>query len=233
MAKFFSAKGKKNTDKTFSLVIEKFSLDGKGIGYFQDSTVFVEGALVGEKVEVKGAPKRGKATQANLLRVLSPSPLRQDESCAYARQCGGCSQQHIPHQAQVSLKQQAFFDYLEHHLKHKVDVAPAVTSPDWGYRRRARIGVSVNKRKELVLGFRRKRSNELVNIDACPVIASPFGENLGRIRALLMSLSRKDAISHIEICVAKPRPHLLLRQVKPLTDADMKSKFEKWKKKNS
>ena len=87
------------------LSIERLAHDGRGIAHAEGRTWFVSGALAGEAVEARVLNARGKVVEARLERVLQASPERRQAPCRHYQRCGGCNLQHLPHDAQLALKQ--------------------------------------------------------------------------------------------------------------------------------
>jgi tRNA/tmRNA/rRNA uracil-C5-methylase (TrmA/RlmC/RlmD family) len=80
--------------------------DGVGVADLDGRKIFVADALPGERVEIALRKRRRKMQEAELKRVLEPSPSRVAPECEYFGRCGGCALQHLQHTAQVPFKQQ-------------------------------------------------------------------------------------------------------------------------------
>ena len=183
------------------LQIDKLANDGRGIGYADGRTWFVAGALAGEQVEARVLAARSKVVEARVERVLQASALRRTPVCAVAGRCGGCTLQHLPHAEQLQLKQRS----LSEHLQRVAGVQPlewaaALTGPELGYRRRARIAVRWDiKLKCLDVGFRAAASQDIVPIGACPVLVPELQAIARDLPALLQGLQRPERIGHVEL----------------------------------
>src|ERR1700689_886217 len=91
--------------------------------------------------------------------------------CAHFDICGGCSLQHLDGAAQLRLKEQRLRDALDRLAQVAPERwLPAIASPPWGYRRRARLGVRyVWEKQRSLVGFCARRSNRVANIERCEV----------------------------------------------------------------
>ena len=69
--------------------------DGMGVADLDGRRVFVADALPGERVEIVLRKRRRKLQEADLVRVLEPSPARVVPGCEYFGRCGGCALQHL------------------------------------------------------------------------------------------------------------------------------------------
>lgn len=87
--------------------------EGEGVGRVNGYTLFVQGALPGEKVRVKVIKVKKQYGYARLLDILEPSPDRVAPPCPIYRQCGGCQLQHLGYEAQLRWKRQLVVDSLE------------------------------------------------------------------------------------------------------------------------
>lgn len=148
---------------------------------------FVRGALVGETVRVSPDAKGGRIRRARLVEVVAPSADRVIPACPYAVRCGGCALMHGTLAAQRALKQRFLRDAL---AKAGADVERlpirlTEASEVLGYRRRARLAFRATRGGGL-LGFRRERSHELVDIDACAVLVAPLARALSLVRARVL-----------------------------------------------
>ena len=204
------------------LDIERLAGDGRGIAFVEGRTWFVSGALAGESVEARVLNARGKVVEARLERVLQASPERRAAPCRHYARCGGCNLQHLPHEAQLLLKQRTLAEQLQRvaGIQPQSWAAP-LSGPEFGYRRRARVAVRWDvKRRELDVGFRAEASQDIVAIDGCPVLVQPLQTILRHLPTVLRALSKPQAIGHVELFSGTAEA-VLLRHVAPLPADDV------------
>ncbi|WP_455642584.1 23S rRNA (uracil(1939)-C(5))-methyltransferase RlmD [Paenibacillus chitinolyticus] len=94
--------------------------DGEGVGRVEGFTLFVPGALPGERVRLKVLKLKKQYGYAKLLEVLESSPDRVGAPCPIYDKCGGCQLQHLDYAAQLRVKRQLVVDNLERIGKLKV-----------------------------------------------------------------------------------------------------------------
>ncbi|MFE4573106.1 23S rRNA (uracil(1939)-C(5))-methyltransferase RlmD [Paenibacillus chitinolyticus] len=94
--------------------------DGEGVGRVEGFTLFVPGALPGERVRLKVLKLKKQYGYAKLLEVLESSPDRVGAPCPIYDKCGGCQLQHLDYTAQLKVKRQLVVDNLERIGKLKV-----------------------------------------------------------------------------------------------------------------
>ena len=104
--------------------------EGEGVGRFGGFTLFVPGALPGERVRARVAELRKNFGRAELLEVLAASPDRVAAPCAVYARCGGCQLQHFAYEGQLRWKRQLVVDALER--IGKLRVAPLAGGPFQG-----------------------------------------------------------------------------------------------------
>src|SRR3546814_5994804 len=68
-------------------------------------TVFIAGALPGERVMAKQTARSRSFDEAVTLEVLGASPDRVDPRCPHFGTCGGCALQHLAESKQILAKQ--------------------------------------------------------------------------------------------------------------------------------
>lgn len=150
-----------------------FAHGGEAVGRLPDGrVVFVAHGIPGETVSVEVTSEHKRWTRGRLVEVLKPSADRVDPPCPYfgPDRCGGCRLQHIAPDRRRQLLHQVVVDQVER-LGRIPDppVTPVVSAGDYGYRSRARFGVTDDGQ----LGFRRYASDELLPIDRCLLLDEP------------------------------------------------------------
>ncbi|WP_036723811.1 23S rRNA (uracil(1939)-C(5))-methyltransferase RlmD, partial [Paenibacillus forsythiae] len=87
--------------------------EGEGVGRVEGFTLFVQGALPGEKVRAKVLKTKKQYGYAKLLELMEASAARIAPPCPIYDQCGGCQLQHMDYAAQLKWKRQLVVDNLE------------------------------------------------------------------------------------------------------------------------
>ncbi len=163
-----------------TLKIDNLSHDGKGIGRIEGKTIFVAGAIPGDEVSAYITQEQASFSEATLKEILVASPDRVEPFCELYNQCGGCQLQHASIEAQRRFKTDNFITALKKAVDmRKCKIAPALTSEDTGYRRRARFVYGRNKsNKEANFGFRAKGSVDIIDVPQCPLLTPALNEAL-------------------------------------------------------
>ncbi len=203
-------------------VIESLSHEGRGITHINGKTVFVFGALPGERVLLQVQKIRRKFDEASTLEVLEPSPQRIQPKCAAFSVCGGCSLQHLSGDDQLELKQQSLIDMMEHAGVKAAELVAPLRATAWGYRRKARLGVKyVPKKGRVLVGFRERSSPFVADMERCEVLVPRVGHRLTDLSALIGSLDARATIPQIEVAADDQHVVLVFRHLEPLSESDL------------
>ncbi|MBA4502000.1 23S rRNA (uracil(1939)-C(5))-methyltransferase RlmD [Marinobacterium marinum] len=205
-----------------TLTVERLSHEGRGIAKADGKTTFIAGALPGETVQARISAQHKRYNDAELIKVITESPHRATPPCPHYSQCGGCDLQHLSVEQQRIHKQQQVLDQLTRFA----DVVPEqvetpLTGTDTGYRRSARIGINQRRDGEVLIGFRRRGSHKLLNIDSCPVLIPRLQPVFSQLREALSGQGDIRTLTHVDLscgdadgfirfrCTRKPSEALL------------------------
>lgn len=211
--------------------IRALSHEGRGIATVDERTIFISNALPNEEVEFLYTKLNKQTAEGKATTILQASPERVAPKCDYFGLCGGCSLQHMDHEAQLTLKQNTLRDHLNHFAKTEPQawLAP-LTGPQYAYRHKARLGVRyVTKKASVLVGFREQQNRYLANMWHCKTLATPVGDLIGPLRELLEQFDAKSEIAQIEAAIGDNDTALIFRNLVDLTahDSDMLIDFAK------
>lgn len=161
------------------LIIEDIAFGGKGVGREQGKAVFVPYTIEGERVSVEVVREKKQFAEAELVEVREASPERVPAPCPYFGRCGGCAYQHVSYEHQLAIKWRQVRDALQRIGKFKdVPMRPIVLSPEqYGYRNRITVHA-----QDGVIGFYRRDSNRLIDIERCPISREEVNRELAGLR---------------------------------------------------
>ncbi|MFB9324456.1 23S rRNA (uracil(1939)-C(5))-methyltransferase RlmD [Paenibacillus aurantiacus] len=123
-----------NKNDVVTVDIVGLTHEGEGVGREQGFTLFIRGALPGERVRAKVLKVKKQYGYAKLLEHEIASPDRVDAPCPIFKQCGGCQLQHMDYAAQLRWKRQHVVDNLVRIGKLAVagEAAPKAGAKDGG-----------------------------------------------------------------------------------------------------
>ena len=157
---------KKN--EVYKIEIGGMTHEGQGVGRIDNFTVFVDGPIKGEEVQIKIIKVNKNYAVGKLINVIKASPDRVEPVCKVFNRCGGCSLQHMSAQAALKFKTDLVTDNIRRIGKLKdvvVHDTLGMVRP-YNYRNKAQYPVGRLK-DELVVGFYAKKSHAIVDSPEC------------------------------------------------------------------
>lgn len=163
------------------LQVEKIVPRGFGLAFAEGLTVFVSLAVSGDKLRVRLEEVKGKTAFAEIDKVLERSEHRVEPPCEYFGSCGGCDFQQMNYAAQLAAKVGIIRDCLHRIAKIEYEgEISIIPSPDeFAYRLRAQWHADTNKKQ---IGYYRRNSRDLVDIEKCLVLAPELNNELAAMR---------------------------------------------------
>ena len=86
------------------LYIDDIGNEGEGIGHIDGYALFLKDAVIGDKVRAKIIKTKKNYGFARVEEVIEASKDRVSPRCSKARQCGGCTLQHLAYEKQLEYK---------------------------------------------------------------------------------------------------------------------------------
>ncbi|MFR9702064.1 23S rRNA (uracil(1939)-C(5))-methyltransferase RlmD [Aeromonas sanarellii] len=222
MAQFFKPQKKSTQPQRIEFTIDSLDHHCVGVGRHQGKAIFVEGALPGERIQARIIDDKKHYAHGTLQQVLTPAANRIAPFCDHYRECGGCSAQHLGEADQQAVKEAglvSLFERLGNIQAPALD--PVLTGESRAYRRVCRLAIKFDKNGRCTrVGFRRRQSNDLVEIAGCPVLAAPLSALIAPLRDCLNRLKSQRELGHAELIQAEQGIMMLLRHTGRPNEAD-------------
>lgn len=141
-----------------TIITDKTVFGGNSIGKIDGKTVFIPYTMPGETLEINITDSKRDYDNAEIAKIVTPSPHRVEPKCKYYGKCGGCNMMHIDYEYQKQLRVQMLEDIFAQSgidIKDKVEV---IAGPEYNYRARFQLNNG---------GLCEKNSNNVVQIDRC------------------------------------------------------------------
>lgn len=153
--------------------IDDLGVNGEGIGKVKGYTLFVEGALPGEEIEVRVVKAKKNFGFGKLIKVIETSKDRIEPVCSIAKRCGGCQIQHLSYKGQLAYKTKKVQDIMER-IGGLTDVKVLPTlgmEEPYHYRNKAQFPVrpSLEGDSNMVIGFFAARSHDIIELNTCHI----------------------------------------------------------------
>ncbi|MEM8715553.1 MAG: 23S rRNA (uracil(1939)-C(5))-methyltransferase RlmD [Cyanobacteria bacterium P01_A01_bin.3] len=211
-----------------NLTISSLTNRGDGIGHVDGRAVFVPDTVPGDEVLAKLVRVKPSHAFGALKRVLTPSGDRIRPACILAQKCGGCQWQPVGYDAQLAAKDQLVTDaltrlgHLERGHLERIGVAPILAAPAaLHYRNKVSYPIAKGTTQPLKVGYFRKGSHKLVNVNQCPVQDERLDTVLQTVKQDLQSTdwpaynerNQKGELRHLGLRIGRRTGQLLITLV--------------------
>lgn len=172
-------------NKTYTTTIHDLGTKGEGIGKIDGITLFVKEALPGDEIEVKILMIKKNFVIGKLIKIMTPSPLRQTPKCSVTARCGGCQIQQMAYPHQLEFKTKKLTDSLERIGKVQANEILPIIGMETPYFYRNKIQFAVGKRPDpqvsdteepptnrrifCIVGLYSINTHNIVNIHECHI----------------------------------------------------------------
>jgi len=156
-------------NKDYIIDITGMGSEGEGIGKVEGFTVFIQGALINEKVKARIIKISKSYAVGKLLEVIAPSEDRREPICSIYKRCGGCQLQHMSYEGQLEFKRNRVKDALERigGLKDILVMPVLGMENPLRYRNKVQLPVGAGGADNIVIGFYSPRSHDIIDMDKC------------------------------------------------------------------
>ncbi|MFN6991216.1 MAG: 23S rRNA (uracil(1939)-C(5))-methyltransferase RlmD [Fervidobacterium sp.] len=169
-----------NDNKTIHTVyIERMTYGGYGLGKLPGGKfIFIEGGYPGELVEAVVTNEKNDVAFGRVFQILEKADYRRKPQCKYFGKCGGCQLMDITYEKQLEFKTHIVKDQFKRIGKIEIDVNPTIPSDlEYSYRNKMEFAFSFKDGK-VHLGLKARNSNEVIDIDECPISPNSFNKTL-------------------------------------------------------
>ena len=176
------------TGDRITLPLDSLAVGGEAVGRHEGMAVFVLFGCPGDTAEVEITEVARTFARGTVREVITPSPDRVEPPCPHFGECGGCQLQHISYRAQLRHKAALVRDSLER-IGGITDLEVPETlgaETPWFYRNRAEYTAAVSEAGDIVLGFFRHHTHDVIDLTQCN-IQHPLSEQVRVAAAELMA----------------------------------------------
>ena len=168
----------KNQEYTVEIIDNGY--EGEGIAKIDNFTIFIPGAIKGEKVKIVIVKVLSSHAFGKILEIIKKSDLRQDVDCTTYKRCGGCNLRHIKYEETLKMKQNSVQSLVNKTLKNKLKVQETIgmESP-FHYRNKAQYPLGIDKNGEPTIGVFANRTHEVIPMEKC-LIQNPKSEEIAK-----------------------------------------------------
>ena len=168
----------KNQEYTVEIIDNGY--EGEGIAKIDNFTIFIPGAIKGEKVKILIVKVLSSHAFGKILEIIDKADARQETDCLTYKRCGGCNLRHIKYEETLKMKQNAVQSLVNKTLKNKIQVQETVGMENpFHYRNKAQYPLGINKEGEPVIGVFANRTHEVIPMEKC-LIQKPQSEEIAK-----------------------------------------------------
>ena len=167
-------------------------IEGEGIARIDNFTVFIPGAIKGERVKILIVKVLTSYAFGKILEIIEPSTKRVELDCATYKRCGGCNLRHIDYEETLNIKKDIVQNLVNKTLKNKIEVEQVLGMGNpYHYRNKAQYPVGIGKDGKPVMGVFANRTHEIIPIEKCFI----QDESVEEVAKFIYQFAIKNGIS--------------------------------------
>lgn len=168
------------------LKIEKLVYGGHGIAHHENKTYFVSDVAEGELIDalIRPGKKRKGVRWAKLDKVIEANTAQRiNPKCSHVLECGGCSYQHLSHNAQIEIKEKILAEIFQ----NEISLSPSIKSPvEFNYRNKCEFTFGEDKNGKMQLGLHPAgKFFEVLDLNECHLLPELTWNILCKIKELV------------------------------------------------
>ena len=167
--------------------------EGEGIAKINDFTIFIPGAIKGEKVRIIIVKVLTSYAFGKILEIIIPSKDRNANiDCSTYKRCGGCNLRHVNYKTTLEMKKNIVQNLVNKNLKEKIIVKNTIgMEHPFHYRNKAQYPIRTDKDGNPIIGVFANRTHEVIQIDKCLI----QNEETEKIAKFICQFAQKNNIS--------------------------------------
>lgn len=148
--------------------------------------------ITGEVGQIKCIKMLKNYGVGRLIELQKPSPERVNPKCHIYQGCGGCHLMHLSSLGQQEFKTKRVKDCMERIGHLEVDIQPCLMQEDpWYYRNKVQMPLGYDKNGQLVTGFYKQRTNDIIACDECLIQNEESNAVIQRVKELFVQYDIK------------------------------------------
>lgn len=142
--------------------------EGEGIAKIDNFTIFVPGAVKGEKIKIIIVKVVSSHAFGKMIEIIERSDIRQEPDCETYKRCGGCNLRHIKYEDTLKIKQEKVQTLVNKGLKEKIKVQETLGMENpFYYRNKAQYPFGISKEGTPIVGVFANRTHDVIPFKKC------------------------------------------------------------------
>lgn len=155
-------------NKEYIVDIIDNGFEGEGIAKIDNFTIFIPGAIKGEKVKILVVKVLSSHAFGKVIEIMQKSENRIESDCKTYKRCGGCNLRHIQYAETLNMKRNAVQSLVNKTLTTKIEVEETLGMDNpYHYRNKAQYPVGLDKEGKPLIGVFANRTHEIIPIENC------------------------------------------------------------------
>ncbi|MFC4701645.1 23S rRNA (uracil(1939)-C(5))-methyltransferase RlmD [Glaciecola siphonariae] len=190
----------------------------------------VAGALANETVTMQMQSFGKNVQHAKVISIQQASEQRVKPFCDVYESCGGCQLQTLSAEHGLYYKEDSLkrFLYKMAGVSEQAWQAPILSTIDYsqqrqamGYRRKVRLAIDARDKQNIKMGYRKAQSNQVVDIENCPVLHHDLQRVLTLLLPALRALPFVQKLGHLELTRSLDGVIVLINMAKSVLATDL------------
>ena len=176
--------------KIIKAICTDISSEGKGVVKYGKDVIFCDGLFPGETADIEILFRRAGVFFGKVRKLYNLSKDRIEPKCKVCSICGGCQYQQLNYPAQLVYKTKRVKDALNRiaHIKDvKINPCLGMTYP-YNYRNKIQVPFGKDKKGNVVYGFYKENSHEIIPIKKCYIENEKAASILWDIKELVKEM---------------------------------------------
>ncbi len=195
-----------NKDEIYVADIFDMTFEGKGTAKVNDIVVFVDNAVVGDKVKIKLTKVKKRYAFGRIVEVLEYSKHRVKPACDVYKYCGGCDLLHLDYETQAKLKLESVRSILKNAVGVSKDKIVDIKLATQHEKYRNKYYVQAKKvGAGYLFGHFQENTNNLVETNSCLLTDDKTNEIINKFDKVINKLNYDCSVKNILVRTNKDK----------------------------
>lgn len=141
---------------------------GEGIAKIDNMPIFIQGAITGERLEIKILKVQSSFAYGKIVKIIKQSDMRVEADCSDYNKCGGCNLRHMKYEETLKIKKATVENCLYKSFGQEVKVKDVIgMEKPMFYRNKLQYPVGIDKDNKPIMGIYASRTHNIIPVHKC------------------------------------------------------------------